>query len=116
MCDSQDAISLDEVKESLLRDHQLLVLCAGLSGSVEEAQLRLSNSSTAAAIGGGGAAGMGDADIAPGTTALAQALQVISGGIETAVRIGRGLSLEEIDSQGLSVADKFYSEVCASLI
>ena len=49
--------------------------------------------------------------LSAGEYALASALQIISEGIETAVRVGRGVSLEEIDSQGLSVADKFYSEV-----
>lgn len=43
-----------------------------------------------------------------------EALAVVAQGMERAVRVGRGRSLDEIDSQGLSVADIFYSEVSAT--
>lgn len=43
-----------------------------------------------------------------------EALAIVAEGIERAVRVGRGLSLEDIDSQGLSVVDMFYAEVCTS--
>lgn len=81
------------------RDHQTLLLCAGLSGAVEEAQLRFANR-----------APEGEAGSDAQQVAL-EALAVVAAGIERAVRMGRGLSLEEIDSQGLSVVDMFYAEV-----
>ena len=98
------------MKQALLRDHQLLLLSAGLSGALEEAQLRLSSAESNA--------NTTFESTYPSTTSAtgalngaAEALTVVAQGMERAVRVGRGRSLEDIDSQGLSVADIFYSEV-----
>lgn len=55
--------------------------------------------------------GVHSAHRAGAVAGAAEALSVVAQGMERAVRVGRGRSLEEIDSQGLSVADIFYSEV-----
>ena len=99
------------MKQALLRDHQLLLLSAGLSGALEEAQLRLSSAESNAST-------TSESTTYPTTTSATgalngavEALTVVAQGMERAVRVGRGRSLEDIDSQGLSVADIFYSEV-----
>ena len=59
-------------------------------------------------------------DISSGNSTLAttankglqEALKVVSVGIEKTILHTGKHSIEEIDSQGLSLADKFYSEVC----
>lgn len=72
---------------------------------MEEAQLRYSSGS-----------GPEDPAGTSSTQRVAlEALAIVAQGIERAVRVGRGLSLEEIDSQGLSVVDMFYAEVTMSI-
>lgn len=92
------------MRHALLRDHQLLLLSAGLSGALEEAQLRLSSADAPSADAPAGAT-------RSAVSGASEALAVVAQGMERAVRVGRGRSLDEIDSQGLSVADIFYSEV-----
>lgn len=108
----------------LFCEHQQLLLCAGLSASVQDSQQRLSAntpaaptssflssgllpSSSAAAPSGG----FVDAFQEFSEQSTREALRVVSGGMDIAVRRLRGMSLEEIESQGLSVVDQFYSEV-----
>ncbi len=104
------------MKQALLRDHQLLLLSAGLSGALEEAQLRLSSAESNTNVNTTGDSSYPSTASASASAGVlggaAEALAVVAQGMERAVRVGRGRSLEDIDSQGLSVADIFYSEVC----
>lgn len=87
----------------LWRDHQQILLCAGLSGAVEESQLRLFSGSADTLAG--------TSEQSPAQLAAHEALRVVALGLERAVTVGRRLSVESIEAQGLSVADVFYSEV-----
>lgn len=84
----------------LYRDHQQLLLSAGLAGAVEESQLRLSNSFSE-----------GSSSTATSTTPQQEALRLIALGMEDALTQARGVSLSAIEAQGLSAADVFHSEV-----
>jgi hypothetical protein len=112
-----------QVQRALLVNHQLMLLSAGLSGAVEEAQLRVSSISNGSSDAAAHSTVRGMMDAQQQEEDLAQqqdqsrlqssldALQIVSDGIERAVRQDRRISLDEIDSLGLSVVDAFYSEV-----
>jgi hypothetical protein len=128
----QNIFSFEDVRVALFSEHQQLLLCAGLSGAVQESQLRLSNatarvSQTADASPARSnflSAGLlpesrtpqsfliGGTDPSAVFSAAAhrESLKVIANGMDLAVRRMRRVSLEDIESQGLSVVDQFYSE------
>lgn len=87
------------LQQALHRDHQKMLFCAGLSGAVEECQVRFA------------AASQQDAHGADLYTGAQEALRLVAVGLERAVVLGRGRSVESIEAQGLSVADVFYAEV-----
>jgi hypothetical protein len=76
----------------LWRDHQQVLLCAGLSGAVEESQLRLFSGSVDAASDA--------AEQSPTQLAAKEALRVVALGMERAVTAGRKQSVESIEAQG----------------
>jgi hypothetical protein len=90
------------VSQLLHGDHQKLLFCAGLSGAAEECQLRVATVAHDAM----------DADSYDRQQADAvEALRIFASGLERAVVVGRGHSVQSIEGQGLSVADVFYAEV-----
>jgi len=97
---------LEAVQKTLLKHHQQILLCAGLSGAAEESQHRISGMS--------GMSGSSDSAAPAGSftavDATQEALRIVGTGMERAVVMGRKLSVESIEAQGLSVADIFYAE------
>ena len=87
----------DSILAELLRDHQQLLLSAGLAVAVEEAQHRMA---------------------AAGERALVDALRVVGGGLDAAVRSLQTTTAvgpeSDWEARGLNAIDKFYSDVCNS--
>ena len=113
---------LEAVQKTLLKHHQQILLCAGLSGAAEESQHRVSGISGMSGMSGmsgiSGVSGMsGSSDNAApagsftAVDATQEGLRIVGTGMERAVVMGRKLSVESIEAQGLSVADIFYAEV-----
>eukprot|EP01034_Spumella_vulgaris_P021857 gene21857-27929_t len=129
--DATNIFSFEEVRETLFSEHQQLLLCAGLSGAVQESQLRLSNATVKVThasdvspmrnnfLSAGllpeartplqsSLIGSSDPTAVFSVAAHKASLRVIARGMDMAVR--RRVSLEDIESQGLSVVDQFFSE------
>ncbi len=125
-------LTYEVVAHAALVDHQQLLLSAGLSAAVQESQQRLTNSTakqhtahdvspqrtnflTAGLLPDRSQPRSGNVDASQQfvETMHKESLRVVANGMDIAVRRVRGVSLEDIDSQGLSIVDQFYSEVCA---
>lgn len=100
-------LSLPDISVTVLRNHQKLLLCVGLSLSVQETQQKLDNSQ-------GIATTEETKDLSVQDLRYRGALDMVALGMDRKVR--RGLGNAGIESHGMSVPDKFYGEVSSNLV